>query len=81
MILLVEPMVAKSEAEIQQSVQPYVKGKNHMDWFISRDDLLSTCFNVAAAALTIASPFAVFLVAAGIGIVALKFLYSTYKKM
>ena len=31
MILLVEPMVAKSEAEIQQSVQPYVKGKNHMD--------------------------------------------------
>jgi len=27
MILLVEPMVAKSDAEIQQLVQPYIKDK------------------------------------------------------
>ncbi len=73
-------MVAKSEAEIQQSVQPYIID-NHMDWFVSRDDFLSKCFDVAALALAIASPFAVFLIAAGIGVVALKFLYGTYKKM
>jgi len=43
--------------------------------------MFTKCLDVAALALTVASPFAIFLAAVGVSLLAVKFLYGTYKKM